>query len=92
MDFTRVSENLKARGYAVSCFATAREAADYLDRTIDGRTVGFGGSATLTAMGLVLSAWAPTTASCGTGTPGTPRSRSCGSASTPTYTSPPSTA
>lgn len=52
MDFTRVSENLKARGYAVSCFATAREAAEYLDRTIDGRTVGFGGSATLTKMGL----------------------------------------
>ena len=52
MDFTRVSENLKARGYAVSCFATAREAADYLDRTIDGRTVGFGGSATLDALGV----------------------------------------
>ena len=52
MDFTRVSENLKARGYAVSCFATSQEAADYLDGAIDGRTVGFGGSATLTAMGL----------------------------------------
>lgn len=52
MDFTSVSENLRARGYAVSCFATAREAADYLDSAIDGRTVGFGGSATLTAMGL----------------------------------------
>ena len=39
MDFTRVSENLKARGYAVSCFATAQEAADYLNGAIDGVSV-----------------------------------------------------
>ncbi len=52
MDFTKVSENLKARGYAVQCFATAREAADYLNGAIDGVSVGFGGSMTLEQMGL----------------------------------------
>lgn len=52
MDFTKVSENLKARGYAVQCFATAREAADYLNGAIDGVSVGFGGSMTLEQVGL----------------------------------------
>ena len=52
MDFTKVSENLKARGYAVQCFATAREAADYLNGAIDGVSVGFGGSMTLEQIGL----------------------------------------
>ena len=52
MDFTKVSENLKARGYAVQCFATAREAADYFNGAIDGVSVGFGGSMTLEQMGL----------------------------------------
>lgn len=52
MDFTKVSENLKARGYAVQCFATAQEAADYLSGAIDGVSVAFGGSVTLDQMGL----------------------------------------
>ena len=51
-DFTKVQTNLEARGYTVHTFATAAEAADYLDGTIDGRTVGFGGSATLDALGI----------------------------------------
>ena len=51
-DFTKVQKNLEARGYTVKAFATAAEAADYLDGTIDGRTVGFGGSATLDALGV----------------------------------------
>ena len=51
-DFTKVQKNLEARGYTVHTFATAAEAADYLDGTIDGRTVGFGGSATLDALGI----------------------------------------
>ena len=50
--FTKVQKNLEARGYTVKAFATAAEAADYLDGTIDGRTVGFGGSATLDALGI----------------------------------------
>lgn len=52
MDFTRVKENLTKRGFAVSVFATAAEAADYLDRAIDGVSVGVGGSVTVQEMGL----------------------------------------
>lgn len=52
MDFTTVKRNLEARGFAVSTFATAAEAADYLNAKIDGETVSFGGSMTLGEMGL----------------------------------------
>ncbi len=52
MDFTNVSRALRSRGYAVSVFATGAEAADYLDRGIDGKTVGFGGSVTLRELNL----------------------------------------
>ena len=52
-DFTKVEQNLEERGFDVTCFATAEEAADYLDRKLDGKTVGHGGSMTLTEMGLV---------------------------------------
>lgn len=51
-DFEMVKKNLEARGYAVRVFATGKEAADYLDAAIDGKSVGFGGSATLDALGL----------------------------------------
>lgn len=51
-DFGKVVENLKKRGYAVKEFATAKEAAEYLNGAIDGVSVGFGGSATLDVMGL----------------------------------------
>ena len=51
-DFTKVQKNLEARGYTVKAFATAAEAADYLDGAIDGKTVGLGGSATLDALGI----------------------------------------
>ena len=51
-DFETVKKNLEARGYAVRVFATGKEAADYLDAAIDGKSVGFGGSATLDALGL----------------------------------------
>ena len=51
-DFKKVQANLEARGYTVRTFATAAEAADYLDGAIDGKTVGFGGSATLDALGI----------------------------------------
>jgi len=46
-------ENLKKRGYDVVLFSTAAEAADYLDKAIDGMTVGSGGSMTLQEMGLL---------------------------------------
>ena len=51
-DFKKVQANLEARGYTVRTFATAAEAADYLDGVIDGKTVGYGGSATLDALGI----------------------------------------
>ncbi len=50
--FDTVRKNLEKRGYRVQTFATAKEAADYLDGAIDGVSVGFGGSMTLQAMGL----------------------------------------
>ena len=52
MDFTAVEQNLKARGFAVSTFADAASAADYLNAQIDGSTVAFGGSVTLEQLGL----------------------------------------
>jgi len=51
-DFETVKKNLEARGYAVRVFAAGKEAAGYLDSAIDGKSVGFGGSATLEALGL----------------------------------------
>ena len=45
-------ENLNRRGFRTSHFHTAREAAEYLDREIDGCSVGFGGSVTVREMGL----------------------------------------
>lgn len=51
-DMERVRKNLGERGFQTSCFATAKEAADYLDAQIDGATVGIGGSMTIQAMGL----------------------------------------
>lgn len=52
MDFSIVEKNLKNRGYGVTVFETAFEAAEYLDQQIDNRTVGFGGSVTLGQMKL----------------------------------------
>ena len=51
-DMERVRKNLEEQGFQTSCFATAKEAADYLDAQIDGATVGIGGSITIQAMGL----------------------------------------
>jgi len=45
-DIEKLRKNLEDRGIRSSYFATAREAADYLDRQIDGTTVGIGGSMT----------------------------------------------
>ena len=52
MAFETVKKNLEARGFSVSTFSTAAEAAAYLDRAIDGTTVGIGGSMTVQQMGL----------------------------------------
>lgn len=55
MDFTTVEKNLRERGFKVSAFATAQEAADYLNAQIDRSSVSFGGSVTLPQMGLFES-------------------------------------
>ena len=51
-DWTKLTKNLEERDFTVRTFATAAEAADYLDREIDGVSVGFGGSMTVQEMGL----------------------------------------
>ena len=50
MEFDAVLKNLEQRGYTVRTFPGAQEAADYLDAALDGKTIGFGGSATLDAL------------------------------------------
>ena len=42
----RLRANLERHGFHVVCFPTAGEAADYLDRKLDGRTIGMGSGAT----------------------------------------------
>ena len=50
--FESVEKNLLQRGYRVTVCANSEEAVRYLDNVIDGESVGFGGSATLDALGL----------------------------------------
>lgn len=52
MELSVAAKNLEARGYQVEVFSTAKEAADYLDARLDGKTIGFGGSMSLSAMQL----------------------------------------
>lgn len=47
-----LEENLLKKGYTVKTFKTGKEASDYLNREIDGMSVGFGGSATVKALNL----------------------------------------
>ncbi len=51
-DYEKLIPALEKRGFAVRHFATAAEAADFLDAEIDGTTVGFGGSLTAEQMDL----------------------------------------
>jgi len=50
--FEKVEQALKDRGFPVKVFATGAEAAEYLDASIDGTTVGVGGSLTVQQIGL----------------------------------------
>ena len=52
MDLEKTIRALKGRGFAVSCFATKEEAADYLAGAIQNTTVGMGGSKTLDQLGI----------------------------------------
>ncbi len=53
--FKKLSNNLERLGYEVSKFSTAKEATEYLNSKIDGKTVGLGGSVTLAQMKLYPS-------------------------------------
>lgn len=52
MDFTKTRKALESKGFTVSAFESAAEAAEYLNAKIDGTTVGFGGSVTLKQLGM----------------------------------------
>ena len=52
MAFNQLKSNLEKNGYIVKIFSTSREAAEYIDKEIDGKTVGIGGSMTVEEMGL----------------------------------------
>lgn len=54
-DFNIVEKNLIEKGYSVKIFSTGAEACEYLNREIDGVSVGFGGSGTLDKLGLYES-------------------------------------
>ena len=51
-DWETLKQNLEARGTQCRYFDTGAEAADYLDREIDGTSVGIGGSQTVKELGL----------------------------------------
>lgn len=55
MDLQKTMDSLKGKGYAVSCFETAKEAVVYLNQKVDGKTVGFGDSVTLSSLRLYES-------------------------------------
>lgn len=50
--FEVVKENLEKKGYKVSCFETAEDAASYLLTELKGKSIGFGGSMTINEMRL----------------------------------------
>lgn len=52
MNIEKTIENLQKNGYMVSVFDTAAEAADFLNKAIDGKSVGMGGSITLQDLGI----------------------------------------
>lgn len=52
MDYEKLRENLKKRGFDLAVFPNRGLASDYLNREIDGVTVGVGGSMTVREMGL----------------------------------------
>ena len=70
--FEQVKQKLEANGFSVSVFATGEEAAAYLNREIDGVTVGMGGSVTLGQLGLKESLSAHNTLFSHGFTPGDP--------------------
>ncbi len=51
-DWEKLTENLERHGFTVSRFATGREAAEYINASLDGKTIGVGGSMTVKELGL----------------------------------------
>ena len=51
-DMQKLRAILERNDFATSYFETAREAADYLDGKLDGKTIGVGGAMTIKEMGL----------------------------------------
>ena len=51
-EYEKLTKALEEHGFAVSRFATAKEAAIYINQKLDGTTVGIGGSVTVKEMGL----------------------------------------
>ena len=51
-DLEKLQKNLEERGFTVTRFDMAAQAADYLDAALDGKSVGIGGSVTIQEMGL----------------------------------------
>lgn len=51
-DWKTLTVNLEKHGFTVSRFATGKEAAEYIDKTLDRRTIGIGGSMTVQELGL----------------------------------------
>ncbi len=53
MRLTILKENLESLGYSVKLFDTKKQACDYLNSVIDKKTVGIGGSVSVSQMGLL---------------------------------------
>ena len=51
-DLEKLQKSLEERGFTVTRFDTAAQAADYLNAALDGKSVGIGGSVTIQEMGL----------------------------------------
>lgn len=77
MNLQKTAEALEAKGYGVSVFRTAEEAAGYLNGEIDGTTVGIGGSVTLDQMGVYESLSAHNQVYCTGGRRKAPRPKDC---------------
>ena len=53
MDLHQIAQQFQKHGFQTSVFASAKEACDYLDKQIDGRSVSYGGSMSVAQMGLL---------------------------------------
>jgi hypothetical protein len=52
MDLEKLKATLEKNGFGVKIFETAKDAADELDRELDGKSIGIGGSVTIDQLGV----------------------------------------